>query len=334
MEVVLINDLRTPDFGAPRADVIAATLDLAEWADNVGIDILGFGEHHNSDDGYNPSPLVLAAACAGRTRRIRLRSAVLLASCYDPVRLAEDAAMLQIVSNGRFEMGLGFGYRKVEFEMYGRRLEDRFETTCILTKFLKRAWTGEAFEFEGRKVQIKPLPPKSIPIMLGGAAPKTARAAAQLADGFFVPLFGEEIWRPYREECLKLGRRDPGDYPNQGPGFLWISENPEKDWDWIAPHALHVLDSYGRWAAENDTLTPYAGNGMTPDSVRQSPAYKVMTPDEAIALVQSLGDNASLYLAPFFAGIDPSRGWKMLKLYERHVHPHVPRGVMPTWRHQ
>ncbi|MGM3130605.1 LLM class flavin-dependent oxidoreductase, partial [Bacillus cereus group sp. BC243] len=86
------------------------------------------------------------------------------------------------------------------------------ETTCNVTRLLKRAWTGDAFEFEGRKVQIKPLPPKAIPIMLGGAAPKTARAAAQLADGFFVPLFGEDIWRPYRDECLKLGHRDPGEY--------------------------------------------------------------------------------------------------------------------------
>jgi len=85
MEVVLIYDMRAPDFGAPRSEIFATALEMAEWGDSVGIDIIGFGEHHNSDDGYNPSPLIMASAVAARTRRVRLRSAVLLASCYDPI---------------------------------------------------------------------------------------------------------------------------------------------------------------------------------------------------------------------------------------------------------
>ena len=128
MELVMIFDMRAPAFGAPREDLYAAALDMAAWADDAGFDVIGFGEHHGAEDGYNPSPLVLAAAMAARTRQIRLRTAVLLASCYDPIRLAEDLAVLQILSRGRFELGLGFGYRPSEFAMYGRDVADRLHT--------------------------------------------------------------------------------------------------------------------------------------------------------------------------------------------------------------
>ena len=334
MEVVLVYDMRAPDWATPRSQVFATALEMAAWADGVGIDVIGFGEHHQSDDGYNPSPLVMAAAVAGRTRRIALRAAVLLASCYDPVRLAEDLAVLQIVSGGRFELGLGFGYRPKEFAMYGRRFEDRFAHTCAVAQLLKQAWTGEPFDYEGRPCLTAPVPEKPVPIMLGGVAPKVARAAAHLADGLFVPLFGPTSWEIYRAECATAGHADPGEYPRQGPGFLWISEDPERDWDWLLPHIKHVMHSYARFTAEAEqaTVSPYSTN-ISDATIRESGEYQVLTPDQAIELVKGLGDNASLYLSPLFAGIAPDRGWEMLRLYERHVHPHVSQGVKPNWRH-
>jgi len=332
MELVMIFDMRAPAFGAPREDLYAAALDMAAWADDAGFDVIGFGEHHGAEDGYNPSPLVLAAAMAARTRQIRLRTAVLLASCYDPIRLAEDLAVLQILSRGRFELGLGFGYRPSEFAMYGRDVADRFDFTLETARVLKQAWTGDAFDYEGRPCQISPVPEKPVPILLGGLAPKVARAAASVADGFIVPLFEPTVWVPYREECLKLGKPDPGEYPRQGPTLLWVSEDPDAEWEWLAPHILHVLDSYSRWtaAAYGKPKGPYAG-GMTAETVRESGAYKVMTPDEVIALIDDLGDFSSLYLTPLFGGASPERGWKMLELFKHKVLPHVPRKRMPRW---
>ncbi|MBK8990393.1 MAG: LLM class flavin-dependent oxidoreductase [Ferruginibacter sp.] len=332
MELTMIFDMRTPDFGAPRREVYAAALDHGAWADDIGFDVLGFGEHHHSEDGYNPSPLVLASAMAGRTRRVHLRTAVLLASCYDPIRLAEDLAVAQIVSDGRMELGLGFGYRPSEFAMYGRRLEDRFEHTCRTATVLKQAWTGEPFTYEERPCHISPVPDKPVPIMLGGSSPKVARAAARIADGFLVPLHPPEVWQPYRDECLKLGKPDPGEYPNQAPTFLWVSENPDRDWEWRTPHILHVLDSYSRWtaAAYGKPIGAYAG-GVTAETVRQSGVYKVLTPEQTVAMAKELGDHSSLYLQPQFGGIDPARAWKMLRLFEREVYPHLPRGTVPRW---
>ncbi len=332
MELVMIFDMRSPAFGAPRRELYAAALDCAAWADDIGFDVIGLGEHHQADDGYNPSPLVLGSAFAGRTRRIRLRTSVLLASCYDPVRLAEDLAVAQLVSDGRIELGLGFGYRPVEFGMYGRRVEDRFDFTCRVAQFLKHAFTGAEFEWEGRRGRISPLPESPVPVMLGGMAPKVARAAARIADGFLVPLFSDKAWQPYRDECLAFGKPDPGEYPKQGPTFLWVSEDPDRDWEWIAPHALHVLDSYSRWTSEayGKPIGPYAG-GMTADTLREAGLYRVMTPEQVVAMANDLGDHSSLYLTPLLGGIEPARAWKMLRLFEREVYPQLPRGPVPRW---
>jgi alkanesulfonate monooxygenase SsuD/methylene tetrahydromethanopterin reductase-like flavin-dependent oxidoreductase (luciferase family) len=332
MELVMIFDMRAPDFGAARETLFSAALEMAEWADGLGFDALGFGEHHLAEDGYNPSPLMLASAMAGRTRQVRLRTAVLLAPFYHPVRLAEDVAILQILSQGRVELGVGFGYRPPEFDLYGRDIEDRFASTIDTVKLLKRAWTGESFEYEGRSCRITPVPDTDVPVLLGGVAPKVARAAAAEADGFLVPLMPEKVWQPYRDACLQLGRADPGEFPAQGPTFLWISENPDRDWEWITPHILHVLDSYSRWTADayGRPSGPYAG-GMTPEKVRNSAAYRVLTPAQAVDMIEGLGDNSSLYLTPLFGGIDPDRSWEMLRLYEAAVHPHVLRGVIPRW---
>ena len=106
MELTLTYDLRAPDFGASRNALYRAALDQVAWADELGFDVVGLGEHHGSADGYNPSPLPLACAMAARTKRIKLRTSVLLAPLYDLVKLAEDAAITQVISDGRLLLGI------------------------------------------------------------------------------------------------------------------------------------------------------------------------------------------------------------------------------------
>ena len=118
MEFTISFDMRAPDFGAPAKDLYAAALDQCSWADELGFDFVGIGEHHATDDGYLPSPIVFASAVAARTRRILLRPSVLLAPFYDPLKLAEDLAVLQILSHDRLVVGIGAGYRPAEFEMF------------------------------------------------------------------------------------------------------------------------------------------------------------------------------------------------------------------------
>ena len=325
MELVLTYDMRAPDFGAPARDLYAAALDQAAWADDLGFDLIGLGEHHASPDGYNPSPLVLASAMGARTRRIRLRTSVLLAPLYDAVKLAEDAAVTQLATGGRLLLGLGGGYRPAEFEMFGRSLDDRWTAIGETIAFLRRAWTGEPFEWRGRRCQVTPRPDPAPPILLGGSTPAAARRAARIADGWLPPL-EPRLWPPYREACIELGKPDPGPYPAQGPIFLWVTKQPDTAWARLLPHALHQLRSYATWTAEafGKPAGPYA-KGITEDTVRENSAYRVVTPEEAIELAESLGPEGVFCLNPLLAGIDPGEAWAMLQLYEREVHPHLPR---------
>jgi len=325
MELVISYDMRAPEFGAPARELYAAALDQAHWADELGFDSVGLGEHHGSPDGYNPSPLILACAMGGRTRRIRFRTSVLLAPLYDPIKLAEDVAVAQLATGGRLLLGIGGGYRPSEFEGFGRRLEDRWRAIGETIELLRLAFRGEPFLWQGRRCRVTPVPDPPPPILLGGGTPAAARRAARIADGWFPPL-EPKLWTPYRDECLALGKPDPGEYPRQGPIFLWISQDPDRDWERILPHALHQLRSYSEWTIEayGRPSGPYAKQ-MTPETLRQSPAYQVLTPEAALALAERLGPNSVLYLNPLLAGIDPALSWRMLRLYERAVHPHLKR---------
>jgi len=325
MELTLSYDMRAPAFGASPRELYAAALDQVAWADALGFDVLGIGEHHCSPDGYNPSPLALAAAFGGRTRRILLRTSVLLAPLYDPVKLAEDAAVVQLASAGRLLLGIGGGYRPAEFAMFGKRLDERWRSIGETIAFLRQAWRGEPFEWQGRECWVTPKPEPPPPILLGGGSAAAARRAARIADGWFPPL-DARLWKPYREECQKLGKPDPGAYPKHGPIFLWVSNEPERDWRRIVPHVLHQLRSYSEWTVEafGRPAGPYAKD-IDERSVRESDAYQVLTPDETLALAEQLGSDGVFFLNPLLAGIDPAFSWRMLRLYEREVHPHLPR---------
>jgi hypothetical protein len=325
MELVISYDMRAPDFGAPARDLYAAALDQVEWADGLGFGTVGLGEHHCSPDGYNPSPLILAAAMGSRTRQIKLRTSVLLAPLYDPVKLAEDAAVAQLASGGRLLLGIGGGYRPAEFEMFGRSLDERWKAIGETIAFLRQAFTGEPFEWQGRRCHVTPKPDPPPPILLGGGSAAAARRAARIADDWFPPL-DPRLWTPYREECLALGKPDPGEYPAQGPIFLWVSREPEREWDRLAPHILHQLRSYSEWTVEayGRPAGPYAKD-MTEATIRESPAYQVLSPEQTLALAAELGSHSVFYLNPLLAGIDPKRSWEMLDLYEKEVHPHLLR---------
>jgi alkanesulfonate monooxygenase SsuD/methylene tetrahydromethanopterin reductase-like flavin-dependent oxidoreductase (luciferase family) len=179
LQLVISYDMRAPSFGAPALELYAAALDQAAWADALGFDVVGLGEHHASPDGYNPSPLVLAAAMGARTKRILLRTSVALAPLYDPVKLIEDAAVTQLATGGRLLLGIGGGYRPAEFEMFGKRLKDRWRAIGEFFELARLAWRGEPFLWQGRRMHITPVPDPPPPLLLGGGSAAAARRSTR-----------------------------------------------------------------------------------------------------------------------------------------------------------
>src|SRR6185437_14185063 len=128
-KLVLDFDLRhPPHVGASGPATYACALDIIGWADRLGFERVGFGEHHQSDDGYLPCPLVFAAAAGACTSRIRIRVSILLAALYDPLRLAEEVAVADLCTSGRLDLGLGAGYVEADFTAFGKDYHRRGRT--------------------------------------------------------------------------------------------------------------------------------------------------------------------------------------------------------------
>jgi alkanesulfonate monooxygenase SsuD/methylene tetrahydromethanopterin reductase-like flavin-dependent oxidoreductase (luciferase family) len=188
---------------------------------------------------------------------------------------------------------------------------------------LRKAWSGESFEYEGRTVRVTPAPDPAPKLLLGGTHPAVARRAAKIADGYYPP--AGENWDIYRKACIDLGKLDPGEhFKALGPIFTHVSRDPEADWERIAPHAVHVAKSYADWTVEayGRAAGPFAA-GINLEDLRGSGAYQVLRPDDAIEMIRGLGRNRTFILTPLLGGLDPQLSWEGLQLFEREVWPHV-----------
>jgi len=312
-------DLRAPSFGPPADELYRAALEQCAWADEHGFHLVALSEHHGSDDGYCPSPLVLAAAVCGRTSSLRVLVAALLLPLYDPIRLAEDLAVLDLASCGRVDLVVGAGYRPEELAMFGRRMEERVPLVEEGVAVLRAAWSGEEFEYRGRTVRVTPRParPTGPALLMAGSTKAAARRAARLGDGF-VPV-DDSLWPAYEAACRELGR-DAGPAPSLGgPLFVHVADDPDEAWARIAPHALHESNSYGGWQASAEGVARYAP-AQDADELRANGSYAVLTPEECVALARSSG---SLRLHPLMGGLPPELAWESLELVAAKVLPHL-----------
>ncbi len=316
-------DLRNPAFaGTEMADRCAAALEMAAWADRNGFALVSLSEHHGSPDGYLPSPLPLAAAIAARTERIAIYVAAMVAAFHDPLRLAEDAAVVDLVSRGRLHLVIANGYVADEFAMFGVPLAERAARTTETIEVLQRAWTGEPFDHRGRTVRVTPAPfrPGGPQLLLGGSSDAAARRAARLGVGY-QPSSGDS-WEAFRTACVEAGRPDPGGYLGGDSSVTVVASDPDATWAAIAPYALHDANAYGTWAAAAGTRTGYT-SARDASELRSSGQYRVVTPRDLLADLAARGPFAFTLLHPMLGGIPPELAWESLRLVERDVLPHL-----------
>lgn len=240
MKVGLYFDLRNPpEWRTDPARLYAFTLELCEEADRLGIDSIWFTEHHGFDDGYLSQPLTLAAAAAARTTRCRIGTGVVVAPLHNPVELAEQAAIVDLVSGGRLDLGLGAGYRVPEFELYNATLERRYAATDGRVTAIRELWAS------GR-VTPEPIQ-QPVPIWLGYLGPQGAARAGRLGAHLLNP--DARRWPAYRDALIGAGHNI--DSARMGGGIQgWASEDPERDWSIVSKHLAYQLDSYRRHMVE------------------------------------------------------------------------------------
>ncbi len=319
-------DLRCPPGGTTsRTELYATALEQAAWAEDHSFDTLVLSEHHGVDDGYLPSPLVMAAAFAGRTRTIPITISALLAPLYEPLRLAEDMAVLDHLSGGRISHVLGLGYREEEYEQLGLEFAERgsIMERCIET--LLQAWTGEQFEHEGRTVRVTPTPIGPQPMLFyGGGTKVAARRAARYGLGFFPQHADPAIRTAYDEECERLGRGAGFVLaPPEGPGTVYCAEDPDAYWDAVGEHLLYEARAYHAW--QKGVTSAVHDSSETVEEMRAAGIYVVLTPDEMIRIARDEGIMA-LTTHPLCGGIPPELSWQSMRLIGEVVIPAVKGG--------
>lgn len=316
-------DMRAPDFGAPPHELHAAALDMAAFAERIGIDHIGLMEHHGTDDGYLSNPFVMGAAVAARTRTIRISLGAVVLPLHDPLKVAEDLALLDNISGGRIEVIFGAGYVPYEFNRFRVSLSDRARLMDAGIEIILRALQGERYEADGREIFVRPLPvqdPRDI-LLVGGGVKAAAERAARFDLGF-API-NPKLFPLYIERMQENGHTPRKMHGPARPLAVHLAEDVEEGWSVLMPHAFHAANAYASWSGTEGTRGSSFNEMNSEEKVREGGVYRVMTPDQLLEYAASLPPGRAFGFQPLLGGLPPEHGWKSLKLLE---------GIMPEIR--
>jgi probable F420-dependent oxidoreductase len=308
-------------------------LELARLVEDEGLDSAWVSEHHGSADDYLPSLLPMLAAFAAVTDRIELGTGVMLAPFHDPLRLAEDFAVVDQLSGGRVVAGFGIGWREEEFRMWGLEVGSRVRRMTELIEVLRLAWSEERFSYDGRyfqydRVAITPKPMRVPPIFVGGFVDDAIRRAGRIGDGYLSsraqPDRVADAFKMASEE--RAGTNKPG-----APlvGILqnaWVSRDPEPDWPMVRSGIGHQLGVYAGWRKGTDV--PGKPLGVEPpseDDIRRTTAFG--TPEQVVDFLEPLAKilggypESHIILRLHYPGMAVEPAAEAIKLLAREVAP-------------
>jgi alkanesulfonate monooxygenase SsuD/methylene tetrahydromethanopterin reductase-like flavin-dependent oxidoreductase (luciferase family) len=317
----LLTAQHHPDDPRSDADIYAQMVEYGVLAEQAGLHSIWTSEHHFVDDGYTPSQLPILAAIAARTERIQLGTGVLLAPMFDPLHLAEDAAVVDLLSRGRLILGLGNGWRAEELEGFampgGRaaRLEG-------IIQVLRQAWgdsltTGDGSLFRygepGLNVTPKPVRGAATPIWIGAGAEPAVRRVGRIADGYLGSGASPEAIRQraawIREEAEAAGR-DPATITIGVHRMAFPWRGPDA-WDRVRDAARYMV-----WKYEDMTEARGSQGRRTPPPVEDPDGdvarHRTLfgTPEEVAdgvrAYADAVGPDGLFVFRTHFPGLDPS----------------------------
>ncbi len=319
------QDFRAPAFAPESSQEIYATaLEQFAWADEHGFDSLVLSEHHGVDDGWMPAPLTMAAAVLARTTRARLMISAAILPLHDPIRIAEQIAVLDNAFPGRMWVVFGAGYRVEEFEMAGMEHAARGRVLEDYVGSVLEALTGETFDWRGRDVLVTPKPvsdPRRM-LFVGGGVPAAARRAARLRLAMF-PMNSDTVVREaYFDEAEKIGFTGGFILQPVGPTFVHVADDPEQAWAEIGKYVLYEAQTYASFQTPGQHSTPGV-HAASVDDLKASAQYVVGTPDEVYERLRDVPGNGGIVFNPLAGGLPSELAWSSLELFAAQVLPRL-----------
>ncbi|MGD9753147.1 MAG: LLM class flavin-dependent oxidoreductase [Acidimicrobiia bacterium] len=251
------HDFRCPPGSAyTLADVYAQTLEQLRAVDDAGLDLVWFSEHHFVEDGYLPNFVPVAGAAAAVTKRLRISTDIALLPFAHPLRLAEDLAVLDQLSNGRMELGAGLGYAPHEFKAFGIPRSHRVSRTEECLDILRLAWRGERFSYTGKRYQVDDVAVTPRPVQAGGPPlwlATTSEASVDRAIRYGTHVLPQGP-RPVVLDAWRDGLRAAGGNPDTTRvGIIrsvLVTDDPERDWPPVREAERYRMRVYSRFSEE------------------------------------------------------------------------------------
>lgn len=315
-------DLRASTTGSPAPELYAAALEMASWAETRGCLSAVLSEHHAVDDGYLPAPTVLAGAMAARTTTLSITVAALVLPLYDPVRLAEEMVVVDILSGGRVSYVAAVGYRPEEYELYGIDFGRRGRIAEDKLAVLLRAKTGEHFERDGRRLRVTPAPvtPGGPTVLWGGGSAAAARRAGRFGIGFLAQGGGDELRSVYEQTALDAGHEPGFCYvpPRDTPTAVFVAHDVDAAWAELGPYLMHDARTYASWNEGNQHTASISFATSAEELRAERRSHRVLGVDEAVEHVRR---GALLQLHPLIGGCPPEIAWPYLETVAKDVMP-------------
>lgn len=302
---------RPPGSTATHRQLYSELLEQAELIEAVGLDSMWVSEHHFAEDGYMPAVLPIAAALLGRTRRLKVGTDRLAASFHDPIRLAEDAIALDLLSAGRFILGLSLCYRAEEFDGFGVEPSTDARRLEALVPVLRAAFAGRTQIVGGRRLEITPGPctVNGPQLMIAADGDQGAARAARLADMLMID--PTEPWGVV-DEAVATFDRERGDADGELVLFTYgaLSDGgADAAWSEVADGFRYMRHTYDRWMGRQPTRE------LPPQHYRLLLGTPEDVAEQALEYPRRFGDRVHLVLRCNYPGMSATAVADQLRLF-------------------
>jgi alkanesulfonate monooxygenase SsuD/methylene tetrahydromethanopterin reductase-like flavin-dependent oxidoreductase (luciferase family) len=303
---------RRPDDDRSGSERYDEMLTLARAIDDATLDSAWVSEHHFAEDDYLSGVMPSLGAIAAETSNIEIGSCIALAPLYDSVRLAEDAATIDLLSDGRLTLGLAIGSNPREFEQFGVPREERVERLEDTVSLLRAAWSDGPLGYDADfhdvdpDVSVTPKPDGDVPIMLGGAAKPAVRRAARTADAWVAPSkLSVEGVRKRHEDVQTVREKEglDGEFTTYVLQHGFVADSEAEAWETMKQGYFYLQRRYAEiFSGESvDELDAERKQELKEQAIFGTPEQ---VREELGEYRDALGDDVHVVLRTYYPGLD------------------------------